>query len=164
MLSRVYSEVSPSSSLSDRMTKECATMCLETAQKIVSVVLSSMTPNVRIGILPWWYRIYYLHIAGTHFLAAMCTTDLYTDSIAESWHSVLSALRAHEHLSEYITQCVTTLESLSVRILQVRCGNPNVDPLKESAPALNFDDIFQEMGFDFNHFLFNQDDVFSNTL
>lgn len=164
MLCRMYSESPCTSILSGRLTKECATICLETAQKIIRVVLSAMNQDVLIGILPWWYRIYYLHMAGTHFLAAMCTSDLYNDSMAESWHTVLSALRSHEHLSEYVKQCVATFESLSVRILQVRCGNPHVDSLKDTAAPLTFDDIFQEMGFDFNHFLFSQEDTISNTL
>lgn len=164
MLCRMYSERASLSSLSGRFTKEGAIKCLETAQKIVRVVLSSMNPDVAIGILPWWYRIYYLHMAGTHFLAAMCTSDLYADSIAESWHTVLSALRSHEHLSEYVKQCVATFESLSVKILQARCGNPNVDSLTDAPVPLAFDDIFQEMGIDFNQFLFSQDDTFSNII
>ena len=164
MLCRVYSEPPSTTSLSGRLTKEGAIMCLETAQKIVRVVLSAMKQDISIGVLPWWYRIYYLHMAGTHYLAAMCTPDLYTHCIAESWHSVLSALRSHEHLSEYVKHCVNTFESFSVRILQVRCGNPYVDSLKDTLAPSAFDDIFQEMEFDLNHFLFSQEDAFSSTL
>ncbi|KAJ5364248.1 uncharacterized protein N7496_009961 [Penicillium cataractarum] len=85
-------------SLSDRLFKECAGICVETAQKIVSMILDSLEPNVSMGLLPWWYRVYYLHIAGTTFLAAMLS-DLFTESVSQSWHSMLTGLREHKHLS-----------------------------------------------------------------
>jgi hypothetical protein len=74
-------------------------MCVETAQKLTSLIIETLEPNQPMGLLPWWYRVYYLHIAGTNFLAAMFDADLFTTSVSQSWRDVLSALRAHEHLS-----------------------------------------------------------------
>jgi hypothetical protein len=174
MLARFYSMKShtataqaPSSppSLSDRLLREGAAMCVETAQKVTSLVIETLEPDEPIGLLPWWYRIYYLHIAGTNFLAAMFGSELFTESVAQSWDSVMSALRAHEHLSTYVQQCIRTFETLSTRILQTRhhpnpasCGG-NVPPEEGTTSGFYFDDIFQDGGLDFDSFLFGMEDV-----
>lgn len=149
-------------SLSDRLLKECAGMCVETAQKVTSLIIETLEPEASIGLLPWWYRIYYLHIAGTNFLAAMFGPDLFTESVSQSWHSVLSALHAHEHLSTYVQQCIQVFETLSTRILQARQSNPDDNsgvPLHETNPGFFFDDIFQDVSFDFDNLLFGTEDI-----
>ncbi|RAL02586.1 putative transcription factor [Aspergillus ibericus CBS 121593] len=100
-------------SLSDRLLRESATICIEAAQTITSLILEVHNPEEPIGLLPWWYRIYYLHIAGTIFLAAMFSSELFTISVSQSWKQVMSSLRAHEHLSTYIPQCIRTFETFS---------------------------------------------------
>ncbi|KAJ8104412.1 hypothetical protein POJ06DRAFT_244461 [Lipomyces tetrasporus] len=169
MLARFYSMESDRQrtstnppSLSDRLLRECAGMCIEAAQKVTSLITETLEPDEPIGLLPWWYRIYYLHIAGANFLAAMFTSDLFTVSVSRSWHDLLSALRAHEHLSTYVQQCVWTFETLSARILETPC--PNLDggggaPLAEGTSGCCFDDIFQDMGFDFDNFLFGTENI-----
>ena len=171
MLARYYSmnsrtttvqATSKSPSLSDRLLRECAGMCVEAAQKVTSVIIETLEPDEPMGLLPWWYRIYHLHIAGTNFLAAMFGSDLFTDSVSQSWNSVMSALRAHEHLSTYVQQCVQTFETLSTRILKTRHPNPdgNADvPLEEGSSGLYFNDLFQDVGFDFDNFLFGTEDI-----
>lgn len=149
-------------SLGDRVLRECAGMCVEAAQKVTSLIIDTLEPDEPMGLLPWWYRIYYLHIAGTSFLAAMFGSDLFTESVSQSWHSAMSALRAHDHLSTYVPQCIRTFETLSTRILQTRYTNPDGSgnvPLEEGASSFSFDDIFQDVGFDFDNFLFGTEDI-----
>ena len=166
MLARFYSiKSSPSiaqstanpSSLGDRLLRECARMCIETAQKLTSLIIEIHEPDEATGSLPWWYRIYYLHIAGTNFLAAMFEPDLFTESVSQSWHNNMAALRAHSHLSAYVQQCIWTFETLSARILETRYPQLNGSgdiTLEEGNAGLVFDDIFRDMDFDFNNFLF----------
>ncbi|PWY80813.1 hypothetical protein BO94DRAFT_520762 [Aspergillus sclerotioniger CBS 115572] len=141
-------------SLSDRLLQDSATICIETARSITSLILETHDPNEPIGLLPWWYRIYYLHIAGTIFLAAMFGSDLFTTAVSQSWDQVMFALRAHEHLSTYVQQCVWTFESLSRRVLDADV------PSQKGIAGSFFDDIFQEVGFDFDNYLFGGQDTF----
>ncbi|TFB05393.1 hypothetical protein CCMA1212_002667 [Trichoderma ghanense] len=170
MLARLYAIKSHASAavaasdpptISDRLLRECAGMCLEAAQKLTSLIAEIHDPNEPIGILPWWYRVYYLHIAGIHFLAAMFASDLFTPSVERAWYQVLAVLRAHEHLSLYVQQCARTFETLAARILNARClsadGN-GIVALDEGAPGLFLDDMFQDVNFDLDDFVFGVED------
>lgn len=137
-------------------------MCVEAAQKVTSLIIETLEPDESMGLLPWWYRIYYLHIAGTNFLAAMFGSDLFTEPVSQSWHDVLSALGAHEHLSTYVQQCIQTFETLSTRMLEARYPDPNGSwdvPLEDETSGIFFDNIFQDVGFDFDNFLFGMEDI-----
>ncbi len=166
ILARIYSTKSPSSmaqaaskpsSLNDRLLKECAARCIEEAQRLTSLIVETLEPDDSMGLLPWWYRIYFLHIAGTHFLAAMFSSDLFTESVSKSWQIVLSTLRAHEHLCIYVQQCIRTFETLSTRILSTR-SSTLADKGDEPFEGIPMDDAFQDIGFDFDSFLFGADD------
>ena len=149
-------------------------MCVETAQSITSLIIKAVNldGDQPIGLLPWWYRIYFLHIAGTIFLAAMFVPNLVTESVLLSWQDVLSNLRKHEHLSKYVTQCIATFETLSSRILaSATARNPPTtttddhsqgDDDKSAAGAewdpsatSFFDDFIQDVGFDLDGALFD---------
>lgn len=166
LLARVYSiksdmprsqTTSNPSSLGDRIIKDCATACVEAAQKLTKLIINALEPYEPMGLLPWWYRIYYLHIAGTHFLAAMFSAELFTESVSESWDDVMSALHAHEHLSAYVKPCIQKFETLSARIAQIRQLNPEVNAdssLDFQVGDLLNNDIFQDLGWNFDSFLF----------
>ncbi len=141
--------------LGDRILRECAAMCIEAAQRLTSLVMETLEPDSSMGLLPWWYRIYYLHIAGTNFLAAMFTSDLFTESVAKSWETVMSALRAHDHLSAFVQQCIRIFETLSARALESR--DPSSVGNGDALPPESFiiDNLFQDVGFDFDDFLSN---------
>lgn len=156
MLARYFSKqpASTSTGLSPRLLRECAVMCVETAARIVTMIINSLDPNEAIGVLPWWYRVYYLHVAGTTFLAAMLG-DLFTESVLQSWNSMLTSLREHMHLSTFIPQCIATFETLSERILETR--NPNVNhgggsALDAITPGLCGDDVFKDFDLDFSSY------------
>lgn len=148
--------------LSDRLLKECAVLCVEAAQKVASLVQETLEPNEPFGLLPWWCRVYYLHIAGVNFLAAMFSPDLYTESVSQSWQSVLASLRSHQHLSIYVQHCMRTFETLSARILQTR--NPKADEggnVSTEEDACNFfmeELVPPDVTFDFDNFLFGTED------
>lgn len=146
---------SSSITLSDRLVRECAAMCIEAAQRLTSLVMETLEPDSSMGLLPWWYRIYYLHVAGINFLAAMFTSDLFTESVSKSWETVMSALRAHDHLSAYVQQCIRIFETLSARALESRY--PNSVNHGDGLPPDSFlvDNLFQDVNFDFDDFLCN---------
>lgn len=139
-------------------------MCIEAAQKVALVITEVLDLDEPIGLLPRWYRIYYLHIAGANFLAAMFKSELFNESVSQSWNDVLSGLRAHQHLSTYIQQCFWTFEMLSARIMQMSCPT-NLDgggaaPLPDGGPGCCFDDILQNIGIGFDsNFLFGMEDT-----
>uniref|UniRef100_A0A8H7N652 Zn(2)-C6 fungal-type domain-containing protein n=1 Tax=Bionectria ochroleuca TaxID=29856 RepID=A0A8H7N652_BIOOC len=63
--------VQSAESLEVRTLKECAIMCVSTAQKIISVLLKYQAIDGSIGYLPaWWYRVYYVYTAATVLIAA----------------------------------------------------------------------------------------------
>ncbi|KAL2844398.1 fungal-specific transcription factor domain-containing protein [Aspergillus pseudodeflectus] len=205
MLARIYSMAStpstnssPSSlctprptsatcTLNHRLLHNAATMCLEAAQRIATLIVETLQHDQAqaepIGLLPWWYRLYYLHIAGANFLAAMISRELFTESVARSWEDVLGALRAHEHLCGYAVQCGRTFEMLARRIRRVGGGGGGDGGLgvgtfegsvggagtnasagadvgasslemDESPPGISFDELFQDIDFDMDGFLF----------
>jgi hypothetical protein len=149
-------------SLSDRLFRECAGLCVDSAQALASLVIETLKAGESLGLLPWWYRIYYLHIAGTTFLAAMFVPDLYTDSVAQSWRSVISALRDHQHLSTYVHECICTFETLAARILKPQssnCLNNIKTPFIDDDFGFVFDDLFYDAGIDFDRFVYPTNDL-----
>jgi hypothetical protein len=148
--------------LSDRLFRECAGLCVDSAQALASLIIETLKPGESLGLLPWWYRIYYLHIAGTTFLAAMFVSDLYTDSVAQSWSRVISALREHQHLSAYVPECIYTFETLAARILKpqsLSSFDNTKPPFGEDDFSFVFDDLFYDTGLDFDKFVYSNDNV-----
>ena len=167
MLARFYSmkpdtrATSKTPSLSHRLLRESASMCIEAAQQVALLVNETLEADEPIGLLPWWYRIYYLHIAGANFLAAMFRSELFTDSVSQSWKSVLLALRAHEHLSPYVQQCLWTFETLATRITGKPCSSLNGSGcglMVDGSSEVPFNDIFEDINFDFDNFIFGPED------
>jgi hypothetical protein len=149
-------------SLSDRLFRECAGLCVDSAQALASLVVDTLQPGESLGLLPWWYRIYYLHIAGTTFLAAMFVPDLYTNSVAQSWRSVISALHDHQHLSAYVQECICTFETLAARTLKPQSSeflNNTRTPFGDDDFGFVFDDLLYDAGLDFDGFVYPTDDV-----
>lgn len=135
-------------------------MCIEAAQSLTSLIADTHEPDVEFGLFPWWYRIYYLHIAGTNFLAAMFAPELFTESVRQTWHELMSVLRAHEHLSTYVPHCIWRFETLSARILEARGagGDAGRDEALGYGHGL-YEDIFQDISFDFDDPIFGYENV-----
>ncbi|KAH7024536.1 putative fungal-specific transcription factor [Microdochium trichocladiopsis] len=154
-----------SSSLSDRLFEDCAGLCVEAAQGLAALLIETLEPGESLGLMPWWYRLYYLHIAGMTFLAAMSVPRLYTDSVAHSWRSLISALHDHEHLSAYVPQCIDTFETLAARILEPYGSTAPDDasvPFSNGDFGFVFDDNFWGAGLDFDGYSFAADDNMGN--
>ncbi|KAL3473776.1 hypothetical protein BJX99DRAFT_233032 [Aspergillus californicus] len=159
MLARFYSmkpDTSTTPSLSHRLLRESASMCIEAAQQMAVLVIETLEPDEPIGLLPWWYRIYHLHIAGANFLAAMFKPELFTESVVRSWEAVIMALRAHESLSPYVYQCRWAFETLAARITgKVLVDDNSGGLIAEEPSGVNcFDAVFQDIDFDLDNFLF----------
>jgi hypothetical protein len=169
--------VSPSDTgLGGRILRDCATLCVENMQKVISLVDQCgrhsgrvTTDGARMGLVPWWYRIFYLHVAGTVLIAAALQPSLHTQSVSESWGCTMAPLRSHEHLSPFVSQCVATFETLWSRVvMQQQDQQEQKRPQQQQAssstmhqdPAndpYGFSDITQLMGFHPDEFLFNWD-------
>lgn len=159
MLARICSTTQATPlSLNDRILRECAAMCVETAQGMAALVIETLEPGENLGLLPWWCRIHYLHVAGLSLLAAMLGPGLFTESVSRSWRGILSALRAHEPLSAYVTQCVRTFETLSARILMMRYpSGSDGDSNALLGSGLACGHVSRDVGFDVIFFLFGME-------
>lgn len=166
MLARVCfspSDVAPDSTLEqglgDRVLQNCAIICVENAQKMINIVYEYHKPVETVAIIPWWYRIFYLHIAGTILIAAKLRANIFTPVVSESWNRAMTTLQAHENLSPYVLQCLTTFQNLSDKIMHVHgSGNSQLASL-EVPSSTYFQDIFHDMGFEPETFLFGKDDI-----
>lgn len=146
-------------SLGERVIQDCASVCVHTAQKIITLLHKYDKPGGTIGVLPWWNRVFYLHVAGTILIAATLRADLFTPTVAQSWSKAMSMLHTHEHLSQFIQQCTATFETLSCNTLGThRPGSSNLNQ-PEVSPDTYFQDIFQDIGFDPDNFLFGKEDM-----
>lgn len=146
--------------LGDRMLQDGAFLCIETAHKMVDLVSEHNKPDQAIGVLPWWHRILYLHVAGNILVAAMLRADLFTPMGSQYWTKAISALRAHESLSPYVQHCVETFQTLSSKISELH--NPaggSQFPLPDESLNTYFQDVFQDIGFDTENFLFGKEDM-----
>lgn len=147
--------------LNERVVKDCAELCIENAQAMISLVQKVHTPGETFGITIWWTRIFYLHLAGTILIAAMLRADLFTASVSQSWDTAMHLLRAHAHLSPSIQQCVTMFSTLSSKIIEVH--SPVTRPLahQDGMEASNnyFHDLFQDTEFDLDNSLFGMEDM-----
>lgn len=132
-----------------------------------------------VGILPWWYRVLYLHIAGTVLMAATLQSALCSPAVSESWGRAMTALRAHEHLSPFVSQCLCTFETLSSGMGAHHRNHPPHRSHQPYAPVAqetaegssgvhdntgialpHLQDVsFQDVGFDADDFLFGMEDM-----
>lgn len=147
--------------LEDRFTINCASLCVETAQKMISLVLEQYKPDAGTIVLSWWHRVFYLHVASTILVGAMLRADLFTESVSQSWNGAMSTLRAHEHLCPFVQQCVANFESLASKI-SVTClpgSSSSQAPSSESISNIYFQDVFQDMAFDPDNFIFGKEDM-----
>ncbi|KAK7709552.1 hypothetical protein SLS64_003610 [Diaporthe eres] len=154
--------------LMDKFLRDCAVLCIESAQKMTELVDQEHNQGPGLGSIMWWHRVFYLHVAGTVLLASMLQADdLFTQSVSLSWQTAMRALRAHAHLSVSVQQCVATFETLSAKLsdaqhLSSGADRASVDPLvgcDEPFSSTDFQDMFQDMGIDLDSCLFGIEDM-----
>lgn len=129
------------------MIRHGALQCVENAQRMIDLVDQDSQGSTHH--IPWWYRIFHLHMAGSILLAAMQSVDLFTPAVSESWQQTLSAIKRHENLCSYVPQFAALLQSLSRKIRQ-----PGRSDSPEELSDAQFHDMFEEFGFHNDGFLF----------
>ena len=145
------------SSYKGHMIQYGAFQCIGNAQKMISLLDKNSNDDESTYILPWWYRIFYLHVAGTILLAAMQSTNLFTDAVSESWQQTLTVIKRHEHLSSYVPQCASLFQSLSRKASHMRHPPEHTNSLNELSDA-QFHETFLEFGFRNDSFFFDDND------
>jgi len=157
--SQVSTNPSVDLGLEDRFLVNCASLCVENAQKMINLVLEQQKPDSITIILSWWHRVFYLHVASTILVAAMLRADLFTPAVSLSWNRAMSTLRAHEHLSPFIHQCVANFQTLASRISDNCHPVSGQDPASEGLSNIDFQDVFQDMAFDPDSFFLGKEDM-----
>ena len=146
--------------LGDRILKDCATICVENSQKMIALVYENYRPDAAIGILPWWYRIFYLYVASQHLIAAMLRPDVFAPVVLESWSKAMAALCAHEHLSPSVQQCISTFQTMWQKVtgMPYPVGDQAVPPPEGPSNAC-FQDVFQHLGLETEFPLFGMENM-----
>lgn len=169
--------------LKGRVLRDCAVLCLENAERMIALIQKEHSRGGNIGMVSWWHRVFYLHVAGTILIAAMLRADgLFTASASRSWDTAMMLLGAHAHLSPAVQQCVATFQTLSSKISET-LRPPHAAPgpggtttttttttIRHGAAALPasdgdahthiyFQDVFRDVGFDPSNSLFGVEDM-----
>ncbi|RHZ64934.1 transcription factor domain-containing protein [Aspergillus thermomutatus] len=143
--------------LGDRFSQTCATLCVENAQKLVALI-QECSRSDRTGLVPWWYRIFYLYIAMQHLITAMLRPDVFGTAVLEPWNTAVSVLGAHEHLSPSVRRCLNSFQMMWQRVIDI-----HRPPTQDARPSradrnMGLHDVFQHLGFDAQIPLFGLED------
>ncbi|EAW19369.1 transcription factor domain-containing protein [Aspergillus fischeri NRRL 181] len=152
-------KVSPSAetSIGDRVLETCATLCVENAQKLIMLVQECARPD-KTGLIPWWYRIFYLYIAMQHLIAAMLRPDLFGTVVPDSWNTAASVFSAHEHLSLSVRRCLNKLQMMWQRVIDIHSPPTHEAPPSSMDDNTGLQDVFGYLGFDAQMAPFGLDD------
>ena len=134
-------------------------LCVENSQKIIALVHESYRSEAAIGILPWWYRIFYLYVASQHLIAAMLRPDVFAPMVLESWSKAMSALCAHEHLSSSVQRCISTFRTMWQKVTDIHYPGSDQALPPEGPSNAWFQDIFQHLGFEAENSLFSTENI-----
>ena len=113
-------QVDTTLSLDTRILQDCATQGVESAQKIISIVIEDYAQDENARLLPWWYRVFYLYIAMQQLVAAMMQAQIFQPLVSDCWEKAMSALCAHEYLSPCLTRCTASFRKMWQRVANVR--------------------------------------------
>ncbi|KKP04951.1 hypothetical protein THAR02_02972 [Trichoderma harzianum] len=145
------------SSYMGQMIQHGAFQCILNAQRMIALLDKDCNANESAYTIPWWSRIFYLHVAGTILLTAMQSTSLFTEAVSDSWQQTLSVFKKHEHLSQYIPQYTALFQSLARKASHMRYP-PEHTGFMEELSDTQFHDTFLEFGFYNDNFLFDEPD------
>ena len=131
-----------------RILRDGAKLCVENAQNLITLLYESCGSNEGIGILPWWYRVYYLIIASQHLIASMLRPEIFASLAVEFWSKAMSALCAHEHLSPSVKRCIAAFQKTWQKVTDLgHLGSDQCLPPAGISTAW-FQDVFQHIGFE----------------
>lgn len=114
------SEAESPDTLESRVLRECALLCVSTAQSVISALLKHQTVDGTVGLLPaWWYRVYYVYTAATVLIAAKLRSEVFSGAdLSRSWSQAMSVLKSHEKFGQSARRCVAALHFLSAKMKQ----------------------------------------------
>ncbi|ROV99970.1 hypothetical protein VMCG_06275 [Cytospora schulzeri] len=148
--------------LGARVMQDCASLCVENSRKMVDLVCDNCSPGdaATIGLLPWWYRIFFLYVASQHLIAAMLRPDVLPVSmVSESLDKALSVLCAHEHLSPCVGRCVRSFQALAQKISDIHQLAGDRVPVPGGSSNAFFQGVFQDLGFEAESSLLRVEDM-----
>ncbi|KAF7619593.1 hypothetical protein AFLA_001218 [Aspergillus flavus NRRL3357] len=141
-------------SLADHITQTHATLCVTNAQKLITLI-QTCSQQDNPGLIPWWYRVFFLYIAMQHLIAAMLRPDVFATVVVESWNTAVSVLSAHEHLSLSVGRCLNKLRLMWGKVGDIQASMSHV-VLADC--DMGWRDVFQYLGFEAEMSLFGMDD------
>lgn len=146
------------SSLADNFARDCASMCVGIAQNMISQMDKCCQVDASsVGLMPWWYRIFYLHLASTVLVIAHLRAELVSSTPAsQHWDLAMAGLQAHEHLSPFVKQCVASFQMLAAKVSLITA--PKHDSGFVAPQVANVQDIFHDMT-NLDSFIFGMDDM-----
>nr|XP_036586895.1 C6 transcription factor [Colletotrichum truncatum]KAF6797452.1 C6 transcription factor [Colletotrichum truncatum] len=123
--------------LSSRVIQQCAMVCVEAAQNLISVIVQFQRHDGTLGLLPaWWYRVFYIYTAATVLIAARLRPAVFSSlDISRSWNQAMALLHDHENLGPSPRRCAAALQILSTKIFQEQ-PQPTTLPDSEANPAV----------------------------
>ncbi|OHE98302.1 fungal specific transcription factor [Colletotrichum orchidophilum] len=143
MLTRFCLSQSPESSqvhddLSSRVVQQCAMVCVEAAQSLISFISQFQRHNSTLGLLPaWWYRVFYIYTAATVLIAARLRPAVFSSlDISRSWNQAISLLHDHENLGPSPRRCAAALQILSKKMFQGQHPQSAAPLNPETTPAV----------------------------
>lgn len=136
------------------MLRECALLCVSTAQDIISTLLRHQTVDGTVGLLPaWWYRVYYVYTAATVLIAAKLRPDVFSRAdLGRSWGEAMAVLGRHERFGQSARRCTAALHFLASKMGQEDATEGYEDGNVEQVQCADFvsDLSFDNVDFDAN--------------
>jgi hypothetical protein len=155
-------------SLSAKVMQQCAIVCVQAAQSLISLITEYQSHDGTVGLLPaWWYRVFYTYTAATVLIAARLRPAMFsTLDIPRSWNQAMALLQAHANLGQSPQRCAAALQILASKIMQETQNNmvqnSERDGHHQLAPEEMFDmpfnDLSQGMGINLESISFDIND------
>ncbi|OHW90142.1 fungal specific transcription factor [Colletotrichum incanum] len=133
--------------LSSRVVQQCAMVCVEAAQSLISFIVQYQRHDGSLGLLPaWWYRVFYIYTAATVLIAARLRPAVFSSlDISRSWNQAMGLLHDHENLGPSPRRCAAALQILSTKMFQEQQPQPATIPQSEvNQPVPNIANDRQE--------------------
>ncbi|KAF4922617.1 Sorbicillinoid biosynthetic cluster transcription factor sor3 [Colletotrichum viniferum] len=157
--------------LSSRVMQQCAMVCVEAAQSLISVIVQFQRHDGTLGLLPaWWYRVFYIYTAATVLIAARLRPTVFSSlDISKSWNQAMALLHDHESLGPSPKRCAAALQILSTKMFQEQpqtttLTNSETNPVMPAVPSeqetfdMPFTYMAQDAAFDMDAISFDVND------
>ena len=130
-----------SQDLEDRILRNCAALCVQSAQKLIDLIAEARQPSTMTCVMPWWYQVFYLWIATHHLIAAMLRPEVFESEGSSYWDKAIETLSHFKHLTPFVPRGIATLRNMWQKVLDIH-KVPDTQPASDS-----FSDVSQHLGF-----------------